>query len=123
MLKGRRAAVCRRCGKGFLVTPTDRDSMMRWGARVVVPVLCVRCFRRMGPLPKQCGGVKWFDRRKHYGFIVSEQGDEIFFHQNQLFGEDLNGPYEGQLTHFHVRYASKGPEALNVELVDPERSV
>jgi CspA family cold shock protein len=118
MLNQKRAVVCRRCGIGFLVTPNYRDLVKRWGARVIVPLLCVRCFRETGPLPKQQGTVKWFDRRKHYGFIVSEQGQELFVHQNQLFGVNGDGPHEGQTARFHVHYAAKGPEALNVELVE-----
>jgi cold shock CspA family protein len=116
----RRAAVCQRCGIGFLVTAVDRDSLTRWGARVVVPPLCLRCFRKAGPLPKQKGTVKWFSRRKHHGFIVSERGDELFFHSSQLFEGSASGrgPREGQLARFHVRNALKGPEALNVELLD-----
>jgi cold shock CspA family protein len=121
MSKHRRIAVCQRCGMGFLVTPTHRDSVTRWGARVVVPQLCLRCFRKRGPLPKQRGRVKWFNRRKHYGFIVSERGDEIFFHQDQIYDQDVPGPREGQWARFHVRNAIKGPEALNVELLDQER--
>jgi CspA family cold shock protein len=116
MLNQRQAVVCRRCGMGFLVTPNYRDFVARWGARVIVPLLCVRCFRKAGPLPKQQGTVKWFDRRKHYGFIISEQGEEVFVHQNQLFGVNGDGPREGQMARFHVHYAAKGLEALNVEL-------
>lgn len=116
-------AVCRRCGIGFLVTPGYLKHVQRWGARVSVPQLCTRCFRRKGPLPKQRGKVKWFDRRKHYGFIVGEQGEQIFVHQNALYKANGSQPQEGQVALYHVRYAIKGPEALNVELVGRARSV
>jgi CspA family cold shock protein len=105
---------------GFLVTPTDLDSLKRWGARVNVPLLCLRCFRQKGPLPKQRGTVKWFDRRKHYGFIADDHGDELYFHQSQLFGTNGLKPREGQSARFHVRNTAKGLEALNVELLDLE---
>jgi cold shock CspA family protein len=103
---------------GFLVTPIDRDSVTRWGARVIVPPLCLRCFREVGPLPKQQGTVKWFNRRERHGFIVSERGNDIFFHQSQIYGEHAKGPRKGQLVRFHVRNAWKDPEALNVELIN-----
>jgi CspA family cold shock protein len=118
MVNHRRAVACRRCGIGFVVTPSDLDSLRRWGARVIVPMLCVRCFRQKGPLPKQSGTVKWFDRRKRYGFITGEQGEDIYFHQGQLVGANGHRPREGQLARFHVRGAVKGPEALNVELFE-----
>jgi CspA family cold shock protein len=85
---------------------------------VIVPPLCLRCFQQAGPLPKERGKIKWFDRRKHHGFIVSEQGDELFFHTSQLFDKSPKGPHEGQVVRFHVGNALKGPEALNVELLD-----
>ena len=113
-----RVAACRRCGIGFLITPNYRDHVLRWGARVSVPQLCARCFRRKGPLSKQRGTVKWFDRRKRYGFIIGEQGEEIFMHQNALYEANGSSPREGQLVLFHVHYATKGPEALNVELME-----
>jgi hypothetical protein len=32
-------------------------------------------------------------------------------------GNDEREVYEGQIAWFHMRYAEKGPEALNVELL------
>jgi CspA family cold shock protein len=75
----------------------------------------MRCYWKMGSIPKQHGTIKWYDKRKGYGFIAA--GDqEVFFHENQLFGGNGATPQEGQDAWFHVRYAVKGPEALNVEL-------
>ena len=122
MSESSQIAVCRRCGVGFLITPYYLDHVRRWGARVNVPQLCTRCFRRKGPLPKQRGTVKWFDRRKHYGFIDGERGEEIFVHQNELYEANGSRPREGQAALYHVRYATKGPEALNVELVETVKS-
>ena len=110
------AAVCQRCGRGFMLTTTYRDLLGRRGAKVVTPVLCTTCFLKGGPLPKQRGRVKWFSPHKHYGFIVTGKGEEVFFHQHQLLGG--NEVREGQTAWFHVRYSVKGPEALNVELLE-----
>jgi len=112
-----RTAVCHRCGIGFLVTSNYLDHVLDWGARVSVPQLCARCFRRKGPLPKLRGTVKWFDHRKRYGFIVGEHGEQVFVHENALYRPNGSLPQEGQTALYHVRYAVKGPEALNVELV------
>jgi cold shock CspA family protein len=110
------AIVCQRCGRGFVLTSTYRDFLARWGTRVVVPVLCPTCFFKTRSMPKRDGRVKWFDPRKHYGFIVTGGGEEIFFHQRQILGGSGNEVHEGQMAWFHVRHAAKGPEALNVEL-------
>jgi len=99
-----------------MLTTTYRDLLGRRGAKVVTPVLCTTCFLRGGPLPKQRGRVKWFSPRRHCGFIVTGKGEEVFFHQHQLLGD--NEVREGQTAWFHVRYSVKGPEALNVELVE-----
>lgn len=107
---------CQRCGSGFIVTDTHRDLLLRRQVNVVVPVLCPTCFLMRGPLPKQRGEVKWFNPGKRYGFIVDEAGEEIFFHQEQLFEDKPSNLPSGQKVRYHVRYPARGPEALNIEL-------
>lgn len=116
MLNEHQAATCQRCGRGFMLTTTYRDFLGRRGAKVVTPVLCMTCFLKAGPLPKQRGKVKWFSPHRHYGFIVTGDGEEVFFHQHQLLGN--NEVHKGQIARFHVRFSLKGPKALNVELVE-----
>jgi CspA family cold shock protein len=101
-----------------MLADTYLDFLARRGAKVVEPVLCMTCFLKVGPLPKQHGKVKWFSARRHYGFIATGEGEEVFFHQHQLLEGDVDEPHRGQTALFHVRYAAQGPEALNVELVE-----
>jgi len=110
-------AICQRCGRGFVLTPNHLDFISKRGIKVNVPVLCLTCFLSKGPLPKRRGKVKWFNSRKQYGFIVTREGTEVFFHQQQLLEQQKKEPQEGQIALFHIRQAHKGPEALNVELV------
>jgi cold shock CspA family protein len=117
MTDKRQVVTCQRCGMSFLMTETYAAFLARYGVKVVLPVQCLRCYWKAGPLPKQRGRVKWFNTIKRYGFIVDESEQELFFHQNQLVGEDNGEPHEGQSARFHVGYAAKGPQALNVELV------
>jgi CspA family cold shock protein len=100
----------------FMMTPNYAGFLARRGVKVVLPVQCLNCYWKAGPVPKQRGQVKWFNARKGYGFIVAESEQELFFHQNQLAGENGVKPQEGQAARFHVGYAAKGPQALNVEL-------
>ena len=117
MSRQTRSAACQRCGSGFVLTETYRDLLARRGARVILPVLCPTCFLTVGPMPKEKGEVKWFNPHKHYGFIVTDDGEEIFFHQQQILNQKGEGPQSGQKVRFHTQYRLKGPEALNVEMV------
>jgi cold shock CspA family protein len=113
-----RTATCLRCGAGFILTTTYRDLVARYGVEETVPALCPTCFVNQGPLPKRGGEVKWFSASKHYGFIAADEGGEVFFHQRHLVEDDGTGPRAGQRVRFHVCYPVKGPQALNVELID-----
>jgi CspA family cold shock protein len=72
---------------------------------------------KAGPWPKRKGQIKWFNSRKRYGFIVAQEGEEIFFHQRQIMADDKDDVHEGQTARFHVCRSTKGPEAVNVELI------
>ena len=113
---GLEVVVCQRCGRGFVLTVTYRDFLIRWGRELIVPVLCPTCFTRTGPLPKEQGEVKWFSSHKQYGFITIEEDRDVFFHQQQLLDGGRSAPEEGQSVRFHMRYSLKGPEAVNVEI-------
>jgi CspA family cold shock protein len=114
--------VCQRCGRGFIVTKSYLDYLAQRGAKIKVPMLCMTCFVKVGPLPKQQGEVKWFNPKKRYGFIVAEDGQEVFVHQRQILNQQGNTPREGQNALFHWGRSKKGPEALNVELSDASAS-
>ena len=115
------AIICQRCGRGFVLTQNYCDMLVRWGMKVVVPPLCPTCLLKVGPLPKQSGQVKWFDTSKHYGFILTEEGEEVFFHERQVC-EDNGCPSKGQEVRFDLGRSSKGLEAMNVELGREEQT-
>ena len=108
---------CLRCGAGFLLTDTYLDMLKRKGVKVVDPPQCPTCFVNHGPLPKRQGHFKWFSPRKHYGFIVTTDGEEVFLHERQFVASGTKPPAKGQPALFHVHYPFKGPEALNVEVL------
>ncbi len=66
----------------------------------------------------QYGYVKMWDTSKGYGFIVTENDDELFVHVSDLDvtikGKRLN---EGQKVAFDVRRDFKGDKAVNVRVV------
>ena len=61
------------------------------------------------------GTVKWFSAIKGYGFISTEDGEDVFVHYSALpeTGEfrTLN---EGDEVEFEIEEAEKGPQAKNV---------
>jgi CspA family cold shock protein len=109
--------VCQRCGRAFILTVDYVTFLRKRGKREVTPLLCPTCFWKNGQVPKEYGQVKWFSSRKRYGFIETEHGEEIFFHQDQFVGTNERKLKEGQPVRFHVRGTVKGAKALNVELL------
>ena len=64
------------------------------------------------------GTVKWFNSTKGYGFIVQEDGPELFVHYSAVQGDGYKTLVEGQAVQFEVTESDKGPQAANVVKVD-----
>jgi len=110
-------AVCQRCGRGFVYVASYRHLLERRRVKVNVPMSCTTCFRKKGPLPKSMGTIKWYNAHKRYGFKLTEEGREVFLHQQQIIGSEGIEPQSGQAVRFHEHHTVKGPEALNAELI------
>ncbi|MFQ5637223.1 MAG: cold-shock protein [bacterium] len=65
----------------------------------------------------QMGTVKMWDSGKGYGFIVSDDDDELFVHANDLHVSIQNKRLrEGQRVKFDVSREMKGDKAIRVRL-------
>lgn len=62
----------------------------------------------------QKGTVKWFNAEKGYGFIQSENGEDVFVHFSAIQGEGYKTLEEGAAVEFEVISGEKGPQAANV---------
>ena len=62
------------------------------------------------------GTVKWFNGRKGYGFINSEEGNDVFVHFSALAGreDEYKTLNENDKVEFDVVEGQKGPQANNV---------
>jgi CspA family cold shock protein len=63
------------------------------------------------------GVVKWFNDRKGYGFIEQEGGPDVFVHHTGINGEGFKSLREGDRVTFEIEEGTKGPAAVNVDVV------
>ncbi len=60
------------------------------------------------------GRVKWFSDEKGYGFIVTDEGQDVFVHHSNIPGEGFKTLDEEQEVEFDVVQGEKGLQAENV---------
>ena len=60
------------------------------------------------------GNVKWFNDAKGFGFITSENGDDLFVHFSAIQGGGFRSLAEGAAVEFDVVQGPKGLQAANV---------
>jgi len=63
------------------------------------------------------GIIKWFDRKKGYGFLVTEDGTEAFLHYSNLDMEGYRAVEPGQTVQFEMRESDKGAQAFHVRTI------
>lgn len=73
-------------------------------------------FSGAGKKTKLSGSIKFFDRKKRFGFIVAEN-QEYFFHAAATRPNDFKALQDGVAVTFNVVQGKKGPQAANVEIV------
>ena len=60
------------------------------------------------------GTVKWFNATKGYGFISTEEGEDVFVHYSAIAEDGFKTLEEGQEVQFEIVEGEKGPQATNV---------
>lgn len=66
------------------------------------------------------GKVKWYNEVKGFGFIESENGDDIFVHRTGLYSSD-EGLQPEQDVVFETEKGAKGIFATNVKLAHEQQ--
>ncbi|UCF82179.1 MAG: cold-shock protein [Desulfobacteraceae bacterium] len=63
---------------------------------------------------RETGTVKWFNNGKGYGFIVRDEGEDVFVHYSSIQGTGFRSLEEGQRVEFTVGEGTKGLQAQDV---------
>ena len=64
---------------------------------------------------RQQGTVKWFDNAKGYGFLLNEDGEDVFVHYRSIQGDGYKTLAEGEQVDFLQIKSEKGWQAAEVE--------
>ncbi len=60
------------------------------------------------------GTVKWFNATKGFGFISSEDGQDLFAHFSAIQSDGFRSLDEGQKVEFDVEEGQRGLQAVNI---------
>lgn len=67
------------------------------------------------------GKVKWFDAERGFGFLATDEGEEVFLHASAMPEGTVVTP--GARVEFGVADGRKGKQALSVRVLDTPPSV
>lgn len=60
------------------------------------------------------GRVKWFNDQKGFGFILDDEGQDVFVHYGVIEGEGFKTLSEGETVRYNVADGPKGRRATRV---------
>ena len=63
------------------------------------------------------GTVKWFDPKRGFGFIINDQGQDVFVHYTNLNGEGFRCLRNGQIVEYKQLNTDKGLQGRNVQII------
>ena len=70
---------------------------------------------------RETGHVKWFNEKKGFGFILNDNGDDIFVHYKDIQGEGFKTLSESDPVSYMIEKGPKGLKAQEVIRVSESR--
>ena len=65
----------------------------------------------------ETGTIKWFDPSKGYGFLIRDNGGDLFVHLRSVQSQDRRKLKENTRVRFSVEDTEKGPQAENIRII------
>lgn len=106
---------CENCGISFLWSFEEQKHHSQSPA----PEYCPACQKLLPVSLRERGLVKWFNPRKHFGFIVRRNAEEIFAPAAEVKGRVRLK--EGDLVEFTVSSNERGLMASEIKILDGGR--
>ena len=69
-------------------------------------------------MDKSVGTVKWFDNAKGYGFIINDDGEDVFVHYRSIEVDGYKKLTEGEQVEYLQTKSDKGWQASEVRKLD-----
>ena len=66
----------------------------------------------------ETGTIKWFNNSKGYGFIIRDDGKDVFVHFKSILMDGYKTLNEGDEVQYEVEEGPKGFQARNVSKVE-----
>jgi len=111
--------VCEKCGKQFVFTVEEQRRQEELGFEIEEPTECSEC-RMEQPVVEpglKAGVVKWYRDDRGFGFIIQQDGSEVFFHRTGVNQNDINRVLnENAPVWYELIMTDRGPQAVNVHL-------
>ena len=63
------------------------------------------------------GTVKWFDPKKGFGFVINEQGQDVFVHYTNIDRKGFRGLRSGQIVKYKQFNTDNGLQGRKVQIV------
>lgn len=60
------------------------------------------------------GKVKWFNAEKGFGFILTDEGNDVFAHYSQIMTDGFRTLEENEAVEFDVEQGDRGLQAINI---------
>lgn len=67
--------------------------------------------------------MKWFNAVQGYGFIIPDEGEELFVHHSKIIADGFRKLTAGERVSFEVDFGPKGPFAVEVRRSEGSASV